>query len=329
PGWDEAYDWQGYIPFSELPSVFNPSAGYVVTANQAVVGPGYPHFLTDDWEYGYRAQRIADMITTAGHPLSVADVQRMQFDSRNGMAPTLVPALLTVPLTGRAARAQALLHGWDFQQPAGSAAAAYYNAVWAHLLTRTFDELPRAHRPDGGDRWFEVVRALLPQPDSPWWDDRSTPAHESESDILATAMRDASDELGRRLGDDPSGWRWGALHRLTVRNQTFGKSGIGVVEWVFNADPVDAAGGPSIVNATGWNAAVGYEVDWVPSMRMVVDLSDLDASRWVQLTGESGHAFSAHYHDQLDLWRTGQTLPMQWSRRTIAHEAADRLTLHG
>ena len=102
-----------------------------------------------------------------------------------------------------------------------------------------------------------------------------------------------------------------------------------MVEWVFNADPVDAAGGPSIVNATGWNAAVGYEVDWVPSMRMVVDLSDLDASRWVQLTGESGHAFSAHYHDQLDLWRTGQTLPMQWSRRTIAHEAADRLTLHG
>ena len=140
-------------------------------------------------------------------------------------------------------------------------------------------------------------------------------------------MNDAATELSRRLGNDPAAWRWGELHRLTVRNQTFGKSGIGAVEWLFNADPVDTAGGPAIVNATGWDAGAGYEVNWVPSMRMVVDLADLDASRWIQLTGASGHAFSAHYADQLDLWRKGGMLPMRWDRKTIERESRDVLRL--
>jgi penicillin G amidase len=337
PGWDSSYRWASYVPFDELPSVYNPAQGYVVTANQAVIGPQYPRFLTDDWSYGYRSQRINEMIAAAPEKISVADVQRMQFDNRNGMAPALVPALLAAPATGTAAKAQALLRDWDFQQPADgrpgssdakrSAAAAYYNAVWRSLLVRTFDELPEGDRPGGDDRWFEVVRRLLGQPDSAWWDDLGTPQRETEPDIVAAAMRDAATELARRLGDDPAGWRWGKLHQFTVRNQTFGKSGIAPIEWLFNRGPYDTAGGPSIVNATGWNAAVGYEVDWVPSMRMIVDLSNLDASRWVQLTGASGHAFSPHYSDQLELWRTGRTTPMRWDRPSVQREAADRLTL--
>ncbi|MGC9667213.1 penicillin acylase family protein [Planosporangium sp. 12N6] len=338
PGWDSAYEWKSFVPFDELPSVFNPEQGYVVTANQAVIDAAYPRFLTDDWSYGYRAQRIKDMIDGAGTRISVADVTRMQMDNRNGMAPALVPALLRADLTGQAGRAQELLRGWDFQQPAdgepgspeakGSAAAAYYNSVWRHLLLRTFDELPADHRPDGEDRWFEVVRALLDDPASAWWDDRSTRARETRDEIVAAAMRDAYDELSQRLGGDPSTWRWGALHEITVRNQSFGTSGIAPIEWLFNVGPAPTSGGGSIVNATGWDARNGYQVDWVPSMRMVVDLSNLDTSRWVQLMGQSGHAFSPHYRDQFELWRTGGTLPMRWERATIAREAKHTLTLH-
>jgi penicillin amidase len=336
PGWDSGYGWTGYVPFAELPTVYNPAQGYIVTANQAVTGPEYPRFLTDDWSYGYRSQRINDMIA-AGGKLSVSDVARMQFDSRNGMAPLLVPLLLQVPASGSAAKARELLRGWDFQQPAdgkpgtaqaqSSAAAAFYNAVWKHLLARIFDELPAGLKPDGDDRWFEVVRSLLANPSSRWWDDRSTSTVESATDIAAEAVREAAGELERRLGADPGAWRWGRLHQLTVRNQTFGKSGIAPIEWLFNADPAGTSGGGAIVNATGWDASVGYEVTWVPSMRMIVDLSNLDGSRWVNLTGESGHAFSTHYADQFELWRTGRTLPMRWSRPTIEHESRDKLTL--
>ncbi|WP_203922288.1 penicillin acylase family protein [Rugosimonospora africana] len=341
PGWDSAYDWTGYLPFDELPSELNPPEGFFATANQAVIDPAnYPHFLTDDWSYGYRSQRIKDMISStiaSGAKVSVADVQRMQFDNRNGLAPALVPALLVVPQRGAAVKAQDLLRGWDFQEPADgdpdsatgrdSAAAAYFNVVWRQLLSKTFDELPADRKPDGSDRWWLVVTNLLSQPDSPWWDNRSTPAVETRDDILGQAMAAATAELTKKLGDDPADWRWGAIHTLYVQNQSFGTSGIGPIEWLFNYGPVGVSGGSNLVNATGWDPSAGYEVNAVPSMRMIVDLSNLDASRWVQLTGESGHAFSDHYHDQFDLWRTGKTLPMRWNEATIKSSSVDTLTL--
>ncbi|MEW2384669.1 penicillin acylase family protein [Micromonospora sp. NPDC047707] len=344
PGWDSAYDWKGFIPFAELPSVLNPTDGYLVTANQAVVGPTYQRFLTSDWSYGYRSQRIRDLIGSArdAGKITVEDVRRMQFDNRNGFAPTLVPAVVAALGTGDPSdlsrvAATELWKDWDFQQPAegaagstegrGSAAAAYYNATWRHLLAATFDELPEDNRPDGDDRWYEVVRGLLAQPESPWWDRRDTPQVERRDDILRSAAGEAATELRRDQGDRPADWRWGRMHTLTVRNQTFGTSGIGPVEWLFNAEPVGVSGGDAIVNATGWDAADGYEVDAVPSMRMIVDLADLDESRWIQLTGNSGHAFHPNYDDQLELWRTGRTLPMRWDRTTVEAEAARTLIL--
>jgi penicillin G amidase len=330
-GWDSGYDWQGWIPFDELPSVYNPVAGYVVTANQAVIRPTYQHFLTDDWTYGYRSQRITDMINAKPGKVSVADVQRMQFDSRDGFAPTLVPRLLALPPAGGSAvatKAQALLRDWDYQQTADSPAAAYYNAVWRHLLALACDELPKDQPAGGGDRWFEVVRPWLSNPTSPWWDDQRTPRKETRDDIIGLALRDAADELRERLGDTPADWRWGDLHRLTLRNASFGRSGVGVIEWLFNGDASPTSGGADAVNATSWTPTAGYAVDWVPSMRMIVDMSNLDGSRWVNLTGVSGHAFSPHYLDQFDLWRRGETLPMRWNRDRVATEARDtqRLT---
>ena len=79
-----------------------------------------------------------------------------------------------------------------------------------------------------------------------------------------------------RLGKDPARWEWGRLHTLELVNPTLGTSGIGAVEWLFNRGPVRLGGGSAIVDATGWTASDGYAVDWVPSMRMVVDLADLD-----------------------------------------------------
>jgi penicillin amidase len=89
---------------------------------------------------------------------------------------------------------------------------------------------------------------------------------------------------------------------------------------------VPAAGGVAIVNATSWSVDLGYEVVAVPSMRMIVDLANLEGSRWVQLSGNSGHAFHANYTDQLELWRTGRDLPMRWERSRIDATAERTLT---
>jgi penicillin G amidase len=328
PGWDSAYDWTGYLPFSSLPSVLNPTPGWVATANQAVIGQQYQPFLTSDWSYGYRSQRINDMIrsvSTAGK-ISLDDVQKMQFDNRNGFAPTLVPWLSrTAP--DSAADAVKLLNGWDYQQGETSAAAAYYNAVWRNLLRLTFDELGTEYAADGGDRWFEVVRGLLDQPDAAWWDRSDTPAHEKRDDILAAAQSAAVAELTDAQGSTPSKWQWGAMHTLTTRNATFGKSGIAPIEWLFNNATTPVSGGDSIVNATGWTAGDGYEVDAVPSMRMIVNMADLDGSRWIQLTGNSGHAFSPNYDDQYDLWRHGKTIPFRFAQTSIDAQTANTLML--
>ena len=336
PGWDPAYNWTGFLPFAQLPSVFNPDEGWIVTANQAVIGEQYQHLLTRDWSYGYRSQRIIDLIkeATAAGTIGVSDIQRIQFDNYNGFAPTLVPLLLQTPIdSADVEQARRLLEGWDYQQPASepaasSAAAAFYNATWRHLMLRTFDELPEQRRPSGSDRWFEVMRVLLASPTAPWWDDQTTPGDlETRDDILARAMTDATAELRSRLGPDPDTWRWGDLHQLELVHASFGSSGIAPIEMLFNRGPAGVSGGSSIVNATGWNAANGYEVNAVPSMRMIVDLSDLDNSRWIQLTGNSGHPFHSNNVDQFELWRTGQDLPMWWERASIEMTAMNTLTL--
>ena len=124
-------------------------------------------------------------------------------------------------------------------------------------------------------------------------------------------MKDARWELTAKLGKDISTWSWGRLHQLTLRNQTLGTEGPDLLQRALNRGPWDLGGGEAAVNATGWNAAGGYEVIWVPSMRMVVNVGDWDKSRWINLTGASGHAFSAHYTDQTDKWVEGELL--DWS----------------
>ena len=132
---------------------------------------------------------------------------------------------------------------------------------------------------------------------------------------------------GRRLGDDPEAWRWGRLHTLSLTNPSFGESGIAPIEWLFNRGPYEVGGGSDIVNAIGWDASVGYEVNWVPSLRMVVDLDDLDASTWVNLTGASGHAFHPHYDDQARLWQRGETRTWPFTIDAVRAAADESLQL--
>ena len=330
PGWLPADDWSGkYVPFDALPNELNPDEGFIATANQAVIGPDYPYDLTQDWDYGYRSQRIRDVLASKPQ-LSVDDLSQLQLDTFNGLAPTLVPYLLDIPLPdGYSSDGQRLLANWDFQARADSPAAAYFNVVWSNLLKLTFqDELRKSLWPDGGGRWWEAVSGLLKKPDDAWWDDRRTDdVVETRDDILREAMLDARDELTKREALDPAEWSWGRLHRMNLHEQTLGESGIGLVERLFNRNGYRMSGGGAVVDATAWDAGVGYAVTAAPSMRMVVSLGALDSSRWINLTGVSGHPASSHYSDQTDLYVDGRTLPWAFSRSAVDAATEDTLTL--
>ncbi|MFJ6725771.1 penicillin acylase family protein [Streptomyces sp. NPDC091281] len=331
----------------------------------------YPYTLTTDWGYGTRSQRITDLIKLkikGDGKISTDDMRQMQMDNDSEIARLIVPELLKINLDDPDVRdAQELLQGWDRTQDADSAAAAYFNAVWRNILKLAFGhKLPKELRvegqclwvdpvdttgpvdkkdkvrecgqrdadqaqPDGGDRWFQVVRDLMQKPDSEWW---TTPesgtrpgADKNMTALFERAMIDARWELTAKLGKDIDTWSWGRLHRLFLKNQTLGTSGPGVLQDILNRGPWKLGGGEAAVNATGWNAAGGYEVVWVPSMRMVVNLADLDKSKWINLTGASGHAFSAHYTDQTDKWAKGELLDWSFSEKAVEDGTSDTLVL--
>ncbi|MFD4861871.1 penicillin acylase family protein [Streptomyces atratus] len=372
PGWSSAYGWKkDPVPFDELPYEYNPKRGYIVTANQAVVGEDYPNLLTEDWGYGTRSQRISDLIEAKikdGGKISTEDMQKMQMDNTSEIAALLVPELMKINVSDKSVReAQKLLEGWDYTQEPDSAAAAYFNAVWRNILKLAFgDKLPKELRvkgeclnvpradtsgpvdeqhklvrecgrrdadtaqPDGGDRWYQVVADLMDDRNSDWWKSPASgrdEATDNRDELFARAMEDARWELTAKLGKDISTWSWGRLHQLTLKNQTLGTEGPGLLQRILNRGPWDLGGGEAAVNATGWNAAGGYDVVWVPSMRMVVNVGDWDKSRWINLTGASGHAFSAHYTDQTDKWVNGELLDWSFGTNAVAKSTTDTLTL--
>lgn len=153
---------------------------------------------------------------------------------------------------------------------------------------------------------------------------------ETRDDILRAALLAGRNEMTSRQALKPDEWNWGFLHQLRLRESTLGDSGVGPVEWLVNREGWEVGGGPAAVNATGWDAAEPdrpYEVTTAPSMRMVVSLADLDASRWINLTGVSGHPFSSGYTDQTDLWARGETLPWLFSPAAVEQAGEHTLTL--
>ncbi|MFE9256207.1 penicillin acylase family protein [Streptomyces sp. NPDC006879] len=330
----------------------------------------YPHVLTTDWGYGVRSQRINDLLEAKiadGGKVSTDDMRTMQMDNSSEIATLLAPILAKLDVADPEVReAQRLLDGWNYTQEPDSAAAAYFNAVWRNILKLAFgDKLPKELRvedsclnvrasgtgpaddlaevvrecgersadsaqPDGGDRWFEVVRKLIKNEDSAWWQSPRTrldPATKTRDELFARAMKDARWELTAKLGKDINTWSWGRLHRLMLNNQTLGTEGPGFLQWLLNRGPWNLGGGEAAVNATGWNAASGYEVSWVPSMRMVVSLGALDKSRWINLSGASGHAYDDHYTDQTQMWVKGELLDWAFTKEAVDKTTVDTLTL--
>jgi penicillin amidase len=329
PGWDPAYEWDdAYVPFDALPSVLDPDDGYVVTANQAIVGDDYPYFIGNSYDTGFRAQRIRELLQR-DDALTVDDMLAIQLDDFNALAEQVTPRLLEADLPSRYYQAgQRILADWDFREDVDSAGAAYFNVFWRQLLALTLhDQVPEDVWPQGGSRWWVVMRTLLDDPRHELWDDvETTDVRETRDDILEMALMEARDELTRYVSLDPNDWRWGRLHTLTLRNDHLASED-SPVDFLFARGPYEVAGGPSIVNANFWDASEGYEVVAVPSMRMVVPLDDLDAARWVNLAGASGHAYSSHYTDQMDEWLDGTPLPWAFSPDAVESAAEETLVL--
>jgi penicillin G amidase len=317
PGWTGEFEWQGLIPYEELPELTDPDEGYLVTANNRVVGDDYPHHISSDYLDGYRAARIEQLLR-ASEEHDIDGFARMQTDllSIPGLEVARRLAHLD-PQEQRETAALERLRSWDGVLGPDSVAATIYQA-FVLRLARDFTRAAIGDR-DLAERYLDRAdNGFLAHVTSPWrWHSHLLRLWEEADeeliggpwdDLVLGALRGALDDLESRYGPDADGWTWGTVHRLRFPHA------LGDVnpafEWVFNRS-VRVGGGQETVTQVAYDPNDPYEAIWAPAWRMVADPSDPDRSGWQTFTGQSGHAMSNHYDDLQPRWLAGQLQPMR------------------
>jgi penicillin amidase len=318
PGWSGGYEWDGWIPFDELPWGADPARGYLVTANNRIHDDDYPHLIGHDFHTPYRARRVVEALeAVASH--DVASMARIQLDTVSIPARAALPPLLALdPRSDEERDAIAILVGWDGDMSADSVAASVFNVWSRHIARRALqprlgDELFRRYHTDREVFQCEVLPVWLHDP-AGWLDD----------DLLHAALADALAELRERLGPDPSAWRWGALHRLALVHPLAAIPGLGSL---FTAGDVELGGDEQTVAQGGFDGRDGYAVEVIASWRVVYDLADLDRSVGVLPAGVSGNPASPHWNDQFPLWIGGEHHPLPFTRPAVEAAAVATLRL--
>ncbi len=333
PGWTGEHEWEGWVPLEELPALFNPDQGFIVTANHAVVDEDYPHFIARDWADGDRGQRIEDMIEreiSNGGKVSIKDIARMQFDTKSLPAESYVPLL--EGLSSDEPNVQAAierLRGWDLRETQESVPATLFEIFYMHLIRNVLaDDIGQEHLDKIDSSAKNIfMHDLADQLNASWWDNADTTEKEDWQDILLQSLADATSWLEENQGGSMNDWSWGKLHTTTFEDAILGASSIAPIEAIFNRGPFPVDSGRGMVNAQVWRDSEPAAVVHHASERMIVDLSELDASQSVIPTGNSGHPYNKHYDDQMPLYLTGQYHPMLFSRDAVEAAAVEHLVL--
>lgn len=316
PGWDGEFEWEGTVPYEELPEVIDPASGYVVTANNRIVGDSYPHHITSEWLDGYRARRIEDLLR-ASDEHDIEGFEAMQSD--NLSIPGLEVARRLGRLTPKGQRelsAVERLRSWDGRLDPDSVAGSIYQA----FLLRLGREVARAAIGDRDlcERWLDRAdNGFTPHVTSPWrwhshlmalWKEGDEELIGRPWDELALeALSGALDDLGDRFGPDPAAWRWGRIHEMEFPHP-LGEANP-LLRRLLNRR-LRAGGAQETVSQVAYDPNDPYRAVWAPSWRMVADPTDPERSRWQMFTGQSGHPASRHYDDLQADWLDGRTQPM-------------------
>jgi len=329
PGWTGEFEWTEFIPYDELPSVFNPPEGYIATANNAVVGPDYPFLIGVDWDRGYRARRLVELLE-ADDSISVQDLQTIQRDTNSLYAQDILHYFLSLqPSNETQRKVLELLRAWDGREDRESAGAAIFETLRLHLISNMFaDELgDQLLGRASAQALFIAARNFLNDPDSVWFDNTNSDQVEDRDQILQQTLEDTVDELEDELGNNPASWRWGDLHQASFESLTLGQSGIAPIEWIFNRGPVEVDGGLETLFRSRYDINEPFGVIALSSYLQIVDLGDLSRSLSMHTTGQSGHPFNKHYDDMIDPWRNHQYHSMLWNRDQVETGAESYLQL--
>ena len=329
PGWLAKYDWDGYVPFEQLPQSLNPASGAVVTANHRIIPPGYAHFISSDWQPPYRADRIQQLLdATPKH--TAQSFARIQADVVSLAMRELLPQLLaTRPRSEAARKALALLAQWDGAMAPERSEPLIAWAWWRELTRAIYaDELGEAFRANWLSRAVFLGNVLSGDPVlARWCDDVHTPAVETCEELLALSLEAALADLARRHGSDQLRWRWGEAHAARHEHRPFGRQPL--LARFFDIR-VPSPGDAYTVNAGRNNLndeAQPFANRHAASLRAIYDLSDLERSLYIHSGGQSGNIFSDHYEAFTEAWARNEYIPMRTARKTLDAEPHQLLRL--
>jgi penicillin amidase len=322
PGAKGAFEWQGFLPFNELPQVHNPSRHYVATANHNILPAGYQHEIAYDWAPPYRFARVRQRLEEK-QKFTLQDFQSIQHD--NTALPGLALARLVKRVDVQAPELRPyfeLLAGWDGVLSSESRAGALYG-VW---LQELLDGFYRPHVPTrlldfvASRNGVPVMLAALESPDKNWFGDEP---NEGRDRLLRTTFRSAVHKAKQLMPGDEKDWSWGRLHATTFRHPlaTLGPA----YAKAFNLGPVPRGGDAHTPNAG--THAPNFEHTSGATYRHVLDLADWDRGLATNAPGQSGQPGSPHYGDLLTSWQKGEYFPLAFSRAKVEQVTRHRLVL--
>jgi len=335
PGWDARYDWAGFIPFEQLPQKYNPASQRIMTANHKIVEADYPHFLTSEWTLPYRARRI-DALLDAKPKHDLASFAAIQKDHVSLAAQEILPVLRkAVPRSERAKAALAMLAGWNGEMEMQRAEPLIYNA-WMRMAARQIftDELGEALMKDYWEQrntHLSTVNVLMNRDGQGRWCADATVQVKGRKqtceEVLSASLEAALADLEQRYGADMSAWRWGEAHFARSEHRPFAK--VDALARVFDIR-VPSPGDTFTVNVGRHNLrdeAMPFANRHAASLRALYDLANLENSRFIHSTGQSGNVLSPLYRSFSRRWAEVDYVPMKTRREDVEQGRLGMLTL--
>ena len=296
-------EWVGNIPFDELPNLYNPKEGFIVTANQRIVGTSYKYTqMSRDASSPWRARRIYDLLK-ANSKVTMDDAAAVQHDVYNIPLANLVKEV--VRQNGASAETMTLLKTWDGRMLPDSKAALVANEIRLCLASKISDE----NKPVPANIVRERILDWAIRERSARWLPKQFSDYPT---FLKACEADAVAALHKRLGADQSKWVWGTVSAARFSHPLAAAPLIGGQFFI----PVVGIAGSGQTP----NVASGV------SMRHIASPGNWDATRHVIPLGQSGNPQSPHYKDQFEAWRNGSPAVFPFTKAAVEAQTKPALS---